>query len=362
MRIKVVTCWFPSELNPGAGSFVARDVEALGSRHEVQVVHLIEPSLDDGVREFQIGDVPVVRVPMRGRNRGDMFRAAWKLQKLIRGADLVHTMAMPALTPFRLMGPLSMPLVHTEHWSGIVRMRRRHVSWREILVLRAIFRRPKLIAAVSSFLGDALGSLTQRQVQVIPNIVDALGPFSPREPDGRINMLAVGSLNALKDPELAVQTLVELRSRGHDASLTWAGDGPLLAQTQATAERVGVAEHVSLPGFQDRSGVEVLMENSDVLLHTSQIETFSLVTAEALTAGRPVVIGREGGHRDFAQEPWAQFPRDRTPVAYADAVERAIEAGRAPELRGFGSDLASAYSEDAFLDRWEAIYGRALGR
>lgn len=356
MRICVISCWFPSAVNRGSGSFVAQDVAALARGHDVRVVHLVEPTLHDGLEHTTSGGVPVIRVPMRTRNKGDILRAAWQLHGLVRGSDIIHTMASPSLVPFRLMGPLGAPLVHTEHWSGIIRMRQRHMTTRNILAVRAIYHRPRVIAAVSSYLGEALSSLTRREVRTIPNIVDVSGPLARREPDGRIRMVSIGSINAVKDPDLAVRTLAELRARGRDATLTWAGSGPLAEETREEAKRLGVDEHLSLPGYIPPAELPRILRDSDLLLHTSTVETFSLVAAEALGAARPVVIQPEGGHRDFAREPWAQFPAERTPHAYADAVERAITIDDDDGFTSFAEELATTYSEEAFLDRWTRVY------
>ena len=49
MRILVVTTWFPTPGHPAVGAFVARDVAALATHHDVRVLHLVSPALaDDG--------------------------------------------------------------------------------------------------------------------------------------------------------------------------------------------------------------------------------------------------------------------------------------------------------------------------
>src|SRR5690606_30199345 len=49
MRILVVTTWFPTASHLAVGAFVARDVAALATRHDVRVLHLVSPALaDDG--------------------------------------------------------------------------------------------------------------------------------------------------------------------------------------------------------------------------------------------------------------------------------------------------------------------------
>lgn len=360
MLVCVVSCWFPSKLNPGAGSFVARDVAALATRFDVRVVHLVSPSLHDGESRTHIDGVPVIRVPMNTTNPAHVIRAALKLRKLTRRADLIHTMAAPSLLPFRAFGAWPAPLVHTEHWSGILRLHSGQLPPWQRPIFRALYRRPAALGAVSSLLAEALASVARRDVRTIPNIVDTAGPFQVRPPDGRMRLLSIGSLTEVKDPELALATLAELRARGHDASLQWAGDGELLDQARLIAQRLGISRHVHLPGRQDRAQVQELLRDCDVLLHTSRVETFSLVAAEALCAGRPIVIQDQGGHRDFARQPWAQFVSDRTPAAFADAVERALQVNESGKFEEYASQLAAEHSEEEFLRRWSQTYRQVL--
>lgn len=119
-------------------------------------------------------------------------------------------------------------------------------------------------------------------------------------------------------------------------------------------------DFLHLEGFIPREGVQSLIENSDVVLHTSELETFSLVAAEALTSARPLVIQPDGGHRDFAAGPFAQFPSDRSPEAFADAVEQAISLNQPRELEENARALAERLSEEAFRERWNAVYQEVL--
>jgi len=66
MRIAMVATWLPTKVNPGSGIFVARDAAALAALgHQVQLIHLVAPALDDGrERTYTLG-VPTLRVPLK---------------------------------------------------------------------------------------------------------------------------------------------------------------------------------------------------------------------------------------------------------------------------------------------------------
>ena len=353
----MVAPWFPSSVNPGAGSFIARDVMALQKEHEVRVVHLIEPKYDAGDHRTTCGKADVFRVPMLKNKPLQVLNAAKEIRKLSRGADVIHSMAVTSLIPIRFMASLSAPLVHTEHYTGVTRAR----SPKLAAGYFSVYQRPKVISSVSTFLADAVTRLSKRESRVIPNIVDSDGYIEPRKPDGKLRLLSIGGLVPKKDPLMAVRTLAELRSRGYEAELSWAGMGPMEDELVKLAQELGIRNQLKLLGQINHKQVIEQIADSDLILHTSTVETFSLVAAETLISGRPLVIQSVGGHRDFAVGPYAQFPAERSPEAFADAVEKAFSAREGQDWVGNSKELQSRFSEESFLQSWNRIYREVSG-
>lgn len=355
MRVVVVTCWYPSRVNPVAGLFVQRDVRALAHDHDVRVVHLVAPHLDDRVRHSRTDGVPVLRLPMNPWNPLDVARSAAQLPGLIGQADLVHSMALPSAEPLRILPRLCTPWVHTEHWSEIVRIAKRRASLRAC-VARVVLAGPDRVTAVSTYLADAIVRLGRADVAVIPNIVTTQGYQQRRDAVGSLRLVAVGSLTDHKDPDLALRTVCELARRGHDVRLDWFGDGPLRGHVEARVLELGLHDRVHLAGAVTPARAVAAIGQADLLLHTSRMETFSLVAAEALATGRPIVIQAEGGHRDFTVPPWTALVHMRSPEAFADAVERVLADTAPLDARDMADGIAERFSEEAFRSRWNALY------
>jgi glycosyltransferase involved in cell wall biosynthesis len=106
--------------------------------------------------------------------------------------------------------------------------------------------------------------------------------------DGIPTILWAGRLIARKAPVLAVEAFAELR-KTMPARLVIAGDGPLLGQVRATAERRGVAGDVEMLGHVSWAQVLPLYDSADVLLFTSLRESFGAPILEAFGRGLPVV-------------------------------------------------------------------------
>lgn len=357
MKVLVVTTWFPSASAPSSGVFVRRDVELLRRDHEVDVLHL-HPHGAVGPAEATPG---VRRQAMSTANPVDVLRASRALRAGLGRYDLVHTMSPSALLPFAPVR-VGIPWVHTEHWSALLDTST--VGFPARLGLRAalqIMRRPDALVAVSTALAEHLSSRLGRTVDVIPNAVDAPErPEARAEPGGPLRMVSVGGLIPRKGPGLAVEAVAELRRRGHDARLTWIGDGPSRAEVASLAERLGVDDVVDLAGTLPPDAVLKALAASDLFLLPTSVETFGVSIAEALLSGRPVVVGANGGQRDFVREPDGILVAERTGSAYADAVERSLELARDRSAHEIAARLRSRFGPEARAGAYDAVYRRAV--
>lgn len=359
MRVTVVTTWFPSDRNPGAGSFNARDARALSLDHDVTVVHFVAPRLDDGRRAFRHDGIHVTRLPIDVRTPRGMLHAAGEVQRLTRGSDVVHTMAAPAVLPFLLRRPTS-PWVHTEHWSGIARLaddRRPFRSGAARFLSRIPAERPDEVVAVSDYLAERVRAVRRGPVSVIGNIVDP-PPLVPRRRDAgdrRIRVIGVGNVVAGKGWRLAVDAVAALRAEGRDVELVWLGDGPQYDELLET----GGGASLRAPGRVDRDRLAQEFADADVFVLPTERETFSLVTVEALAAGLPIVATGDGAHLTFIR-PGIGTVVTRDAESIARGIVRAAEYDR-KAVRALGAQIASRFDERSFRRAYTEVYKRVSG-
>lgn len=324
--VLVVTTWLPTVSAPATGVFVRRDIEALSRVADVRVLHLVPPGHADRDRRHLIGGVPVWEVPMSPRDPLSVARALPEVSAALAGADVLHSMAVSSLMPLALVRP-DLPWVHTEHWSAFAG----RATGARGVALRGIARAerlPDVVTAVSPDLAARLARLAGRDVCVVPNIVDAPPPTPRRRlaPTDVLEVVGVGGLIPRKRPLVAVDTVAELLARGRAAHLTWVGAGPLEGEVRARARLLGVP--LTLTGVLPPEEVPGVLAASDVFLVPSLRETFFLGAAEALGAGRPVVVGASGGPGAFVAPPSGRMVDSADPRAFADAVEAVMEETR----------------------------------
>lgn len=148
-------------------------------------------------------------------------------------------------------------------------------------------------------------------IEVIPNFVDS-EKFTPLEhrreepirrlfgdgkrwsPGGQRPRVLIHNSNfrPLKRVEDVIHIFAEVH-RSVPSLLVLVGDGPERVRIERLVQELNLAHAVSFMGEQ-LNFLEIL-QNSDVFLLPSQIESFGLAALEALSCGVPVVASRVGG-------------------------------------------------------------------
>jgi glycosyltransferase involved in cell wall biosynthesis len=213
-----------------------------------------------------------------------------------------------------------------------------HAMWRPWLDRHASVRRqveralPGIarITTVSDALRSSILSLFGEAVpiDVIPNVVDENVFVAPRAGETRDpnHLLFVGLIRHVKGLDVLVRALGHLLPEFPDLSLTVAG-GSFYRSYERDAEEVrslvralGLSDRVRFLGEVTPADVAALMRNSAVLVVPSRRETFSLVTAEALASGTPVVATRCGGPEEILTDDYGQLTDVDDPAALAIAI------------------------------------------
>jgi L-malate glycosyltransferase len=362
VRIIAVTTWFPTDLAPSSGAFVVRDAHAIASSgHDVDVVHLVPPHQDDGRRRLVHEGLRVVRLPMSTSDPRQIATAARALGPLLDGADVVHSMAFSTLLPFALRRPRA-PWVHTEHWSGLTSPENLPRSWQVLLpALRRLLALPDVATAVCEFLATPLRDVRgRRRTVVVPCIVPVPEPVPERPARGaRLRLVDVGGLIDRKDPVLAVETVAELRRRGVEAELALVGEGELREAVSRRAAELELTDRIRLTGSLPTAGVLAELARADLFLGPTRGDNFFVSAAEALVAGRPVVVGATGGQGEYIRPEVGELVGTQDAAAYADAVLRVDAATADMSAAAISATVGQRFSVAAVAAGYEATYALA---
>ncbi len=236
----------------------------------------------------------------------------------------------------------------------------------------------RLVAALSDI--DALTTVSSHHAElsdttfglpvtptVIPNFVD-LARFSPRtdrRPEHRFDTTVPTIVHVSNfRPVKRVQDVVEIFAgvcRLVDAELWLVGDGEAMSDARRCVAANGLDGCVRFWGVQP--DVTEILPHADLMLITSQYESFSLAALEAMACGVPVLATDVGGLPEVLASSGAGM---LFPVGACDAaIELAGGLLSAPErhrsMAAAAREHAMGFSAERVITQYEDLYRELAG-
>ena len=162
----------------------------------------------------------------------------------------------------------------------------------------------------------------------------------------------VGRVQPLKDQELAIRALAELRTlSGPPPLLVVAGEATpgedgYASSLQSIAAELGILTEVRLTGALSRERLADLLAVAAVTLVPSHSETFGLVALESAASGTPVIAFRGGGLVESVAEGVSGLLLDsRDPRVWAQATASLLDDGAGlARLSGLARHYAEGFT------------------
>lgn len=294
------------------------------------------------------------------RTRDWYFSPGLFLAVLRSRTGLVHVQGVHTLVP-----PLAMiaavlrrrPFVLTFHSGGSSSAFRSRARGTQFRLLAPLLRRARALVGVSDFevarFQEVVGPTSPVQLVrnggALPPVHEIVAP----EPD---LVVSVGRLERYKGHHRVVEALPHLLERRPDARVEILGSGPYEAELHALAERLGVADRVSVRFVPpvDRQAMSRALAGAGVVALLSDYEAHPVAVMEALEAGRPVVVRRTSGLTELAERGWAVgVGPDASPQEVAAALDAQLTrpvgpaTGELPTWEDCASALADLYARTA---------------
>ncbi len=135
---------------------------------------------------------------------------------------------------------------------------------------------------------------------------------------------SIGRLSPEKGYIYLVRALKIIRDKGHDVRLVIIGEGGERPKLEQEISRLGLRNHVLLPGY--RANASAYLPYFDVFVLPSLTEGLPMTILEAIRAKVPIVATRVGGIPDILQEEKScLFVRCKDPESLAGALIRFLE-------------------------------------
>ncbi len=329
-------------------------------------------SPNGGPARYPIGDdVEFIPLPFYP----DLSRPLEALPSLFRSLTLFWS-SLPSLDVVWLLGPHPLAIA----FAGLARLRRTRVvlGVRQDLPAYVSNRHPRrpVLRAAASVLEGAFRTMGRRLpvvvvgpelarkygrsrtlLEIAVSLVRAEDVIEPdlalaRSYGGELQLLAVGRLEAEKNPLLLADVLALLNSDQPRWRLVVCGDGELSESLQSRLVEKGQAARAELRGYVPFGDeLNAVYRGSHVLLHNSWTEGLPQVLLEAMAAGLPVVASDVGGIRDAVGSA-AVLVTPGDPTGAAQAVEALTNnAAARTDLVRAGSRYVHAHTIEAETKR-----------
>jgi glycosyltransferase involved in cell wall biosynthesis len=196
------------------------------------------------------------------------------------------------------------------------------------------------------------GIASHRMIYV-PNAIDTAAWRVPRrEPRGGplVGLCAARFVERKRQVDI-IRAVELLDRRGVSIEMRFVGDGELLEECRALAERIGVGDRCRFLGRVDHREMPGMMSSCDVFVLASVWEGMSGAALEAMASGLPIVGTDVSGISDlFVDGESGLAVPVRDPDALADALARLAQdaAGR----RRMGEAAAARVGELHDIERW----------
>lgn len=390
LRVLILPSWYPSHEHPHAGIFIQQQAEALATRADVAVVHVrhdrlaVRPSIshERGITVIRCaaptysGSSSIAhRVRYVSGLTVGYRRACLAALRVVQESwgtpDVVHGhAAMPAAIGSRIVsGHLGIPFVVTEHQADYLEDSPglRAAAGRLMPQLaRWSTRSAYAMVAVSEHLARSLRSARQHHnVVVIPNLISGidrpLRPYPAPTCDGP-RFVHISLLRSYeKNIPMFLDALATLDRKGVGFRADFVGDGPDRTELEAVAAGLGLlGRRVRFLGAVPADQVRAALDSSCFSVVSSRYETFCMVAAESLAAGRPVVSTRCGGPESFVDESVGLLVPNDDCKAMADGIELMARIYPSYRPSALHAHARARFAPDVVLDQILSLYEAAI--
>ena len=381
-HVLVLPKWYPHDKDPQLGDFVRKQVQAVASHVRTSVVFPVpvpagavaepSPTIRSGVWELLVHYPASTSPLLPWRKLVNLVRYWRAMQDGIRRCvavhglpDLVHVhvLVRPAVLAWWVFGRRGVPFIVTEHSSGFLDGGWHARPWWVRALSRSVMRRAALVTAVSEHLAAAIVRAGLcKECTVVPNVVPGTDrPLGPAGPAGGF-MVVADLVDRTKNVGGVLRALALTREKGHPFTLTVVGGGPDRAALEEQGRLAGMNGAVQWLGRLPNDQVLDRLAAAGSLIVNSRVETFSVVTGEALALGRPVIATRCGGPEAFITEANGWLVPVDDDAALAGAMVRMAQDHARFEPGKVRATLGAHATPEAVGRRWADIYQRILDR
>lgn len=372
LRILHIANWYPNRLDANEGSYVREHIRSLAphsDNHVIQVrtVKSKEYGLSANFKteRTKISDNESSVLFFVQTTRSffiELFTFLLLLNQLVikrkaKGFDVINIhIAYPLGTWLNWIRPfVKQPFVFTEHWSAYHFNFYLDPKTPGLERARRIFRRNIPVITVSEALANDIRNFSGAQIrhEVVPNAVDTtIFRYSGNVPSSPVFLMA-NSWSPVKQPLLAIEAFEKLLATHPAAQLKIAGysRGDEWEKMKLYVADKKLDKNITFLGKLTREQIAAELWVCTALLQPTRYETFSVICAEAICCGTPVVASAVGGIPGFINDTNGILVANEA-TAWQKAMEAMITRNASFNRKAIADDAAKRFSSAGVGQRY----------
>ncbi len=212
---------------------------------------------------------------------------------------------------------------------------------------------------VSNELSDFYKNYIGKKSVYIPNCLDSI-PTKLSKLDTN-NLIAVGRLSKEKGFDDLLRLFKKLTNKHSNLKLNIVGDGLEKDNLLLLAKELKLGDKVIFHGYQNKSYINDLLQESSVYVMTSYTESFGLVLIEAMSYGIPCVAydSAQGANEIIEDSKNGYLIPNRDEEAMLKRIEELLQDEKLRKKIGKKArETSKKYSGEIVLEKWSKLINK----
>lgn len=383
-KILLITSWYPNKDSPLNGIFVQEQATFLSTIYDVCILYIHVNSwkllIKNGFNVHQNSQIEdhdnikvirefAFRLPrnfllyhlyLHAAKRGfDKILNIWGKPDIIHA----HVLLPGGWGASEIAKEYNIPVVMTEH-SGTFSEEFAKIYLHPLGVI-ALKKMDNVIAVSPSLEQTIISYHSAINTTVIGNVIDTnFFTCSQRKEDNyKKKFLTISLLTKIKGVDFLLEAAHALLQQGYQSfELIIGGDGVERASLENKALKLDLSKQSRFLGLLSRSEVRYWMQQCDVFVMPSLLETFCIVIAEAMACGKPVISTYCGGPEFIVLPETGILVEPGNSISLAEAMEKFILEEIQYDADYIRQTIIDRFSPNAFIKNINAVYEPLLGK
>ncbi|MBA3704976.1 MAG: glycosyltransferase [Bacteroidetes bacterium] len=320
-NILFLTKWYPNRFDPQLGVFIRKHAQAVSDYCNVVVLYTCADSSIkinyETTISTQHGFTEIVVYYKKNKFLFKIFLNIYRYfkanliglriaQNSLGVIDLLHVNVLnrPGLIALIIRKLKGIPYIVTEHWTGYISGNYRKSNFLKKWLTKKIIYNASAVTTVSNNLKQTMLSLgLTNNYTIIPNVIEsiALQTTETLNSNSKTKILTIADLlDVHKNISGIIKAIATVSKTNPNIEYHIVGDGPDKLMLKVLSDTLKLTDKfIFFHGRQSNEYVYDLFKQIDFVVINSNYETFSVVAAESLANGKPLITTICGGPEEF---------------------------------------------------------------